>query len=74
MGFHQAADEVGGQSYCAVGVHCRQELMSFGRSCPLLPLHPFGAYVQLPGTAVGDMFVEPRQVTDLLSSTSWKNI
>jgi ubiquinone/menaquinone biosynthesis C-methylase UbiE len=39
-----------------------------------IPLRAFGAYTKLAGAAVGDMFVDPRQVTDLLSSTGWKNI
>lgn len=39
-----------------------------------IPLHAFGAYMQLPGPAVGDLFVDPRQVMDLLSSTGWGNI
>jgi ubiquinone/menaquinone biosynthesis C-methylase UbiE len=39
-----------------------------------IPLRAFGAYMQLPGPTVGDMFTDPRQVTDLLSSTGWKNI
>src|SRR5258705_9250356 len=34
MGLHQAADEVGGQSSCAVRVHCRHGLVRFGRACP----------------------------------------
>jgi ubiquinone/menaquinone biosynthesis C-methylase UbiE len=39
-----------------------------------IPLRAFGAYTKLPGTTIGDMFVDPRQVTDLLSSTGWRNI
>lgn len=39
-----------------------------------IPLHAFGSHMQLPGPPGGDMFVDPRQVTDLLSSTGWENI
>jgi SAM-dependent methyltransferase len=39
-----------------------------------IPLHAFGAHTQLPGSAVGDLFVDPRQITDLLSSTGWEKI
>jgi SAM-dependent methyltransferase len=39
-----------------------------------IPLHAFGAHMQSPGPAASDLFVDPRQVTDLLSSTGWENI
>ena len=39
-----------------------------------IPLNAFGAHTQLPGSAVSDLFVDPQQVMDLLSSTGWKNI
>jgi ubiquinone/menaquinone biosynthesis C-methylase UbiE len=39
-----------------------------------IPLHAFGAHTRLPGPAAGDLFTEPRQVTDLLSSTGWEGI
>ena len=39
-----------------------------------IPLHAFGAHTQLPGPAADDLFVDPRQVTDLLSNTGWENI
>jgi SAM-dependent methyltransferase len=39
-----------------------------------IPLHAFGAHTQLPGPSVGDLFVNPRHVTDLLISTGWENI
>ncbi len=39
-----------------------------------IPLHAFGAHMQLPGRTVGDLFVDPRQITGLLSSTGWEEI
>jgi SAM-dependent methyltransferase len=39
-----------------------------------IPVHPFGAHTHLPCPAVGDLFVDPQQVTNLLSSTGWSNI
>jgi hypothetical protein len=39
-----------------------------------IPLHAFGTYTQLPGPTVGDLFFDPRQITNLLYSTGWKNI
>ncbi len=38
-----------------------------------IPLHAFGTHTQLPGPTVGDLFVNPRHITDLLSQTGWKN-
>ncbi len=39
-----------------------------------IPLRAFGAHTELPGPAVGDLFVDPRQVAELLSSTGWEDI
>jgi ubiquinone/menaquinone biosynthesis C-methylase UbiE len=39
-----------------------------------IPLQAFNAHMELRGPNVGDLFVDPEQVTDLLSSTGWKNI
>jgi ubiquinone/menaquinone biosynthesis C-methylase UbiE len=39
-----------------------------------IPLRAFGAHTRLPGPAAGDLFTEPRQVTELLSGTGWEGI
>jgi len=39
-----------------------------------IPLRAFGAHTRLPGPAAGDLFPEPRQVTELLSGTGWEGI
>ena len=39
-----------------------------------IPLRAFGAHTRLPGPAVGELFTEPRQVTELLSGTGWDDI
>jgi ubiquinone/menaquinone biosynthesis C-methylase UbiE len=39
-----------------------------------IPLHAFGAHAQLPNSTASDLFVNPQQVTELLSITGWKNI
>jgi hypothetical protein len=39
-----------------------------------IPLRAFGAHTELPGPATGDLFVDPRRVTALLSSTGWEDI
>jgi SAM-dependent methyltransferase len=39
-----------------------------------LPLRAFGANAQLPGPTSSDVFVDPRQITELLSSTGWKDV
>lgn len=39
-----------------------------------IPLHPFGARAQVPGSAAWDLFFDPQQVTTLLSSTGWGSI
>jgi SAM-dependent methyltransferase len=39
-----------------------------------LPLRAFGAHAQLLGPAAADLFVDPRQITGLLSRTGWEDI
>jgi ubiquinone/menaquinone biosynthesis C-methylase UbiE len=39
-----------------------------------IPLRAFGAHTDLPEPTAGDLFFDPQQVTDLLSSTGWENI
>jgi ubiquinone/menaquinone biosynthesis C-methylase UbiE len=39
-----------------------------------IPLRAFAAHIRLPGPSAGDLFAEPRQVTELLSSTGWEGI
>jgi ubiquinone/menaquinone biosynthesis C-methylase UbiE len=39
-----------------------------------IPLRAFGAHMRLPGPTAGDLFAEPRQVTELLSGTGWEDI
>ena len=39
-----------------------------------IPLRAFGAVMELPGPAGGDLFGEPQQVTHLLSAAGWENI
>jgi ubiquinone/menaquinone biosynthesis C-methylase UbiE len=39
-----------------------------------IPLHAFGAHTQLPNPTASDLFVDPQQVTELLSITGWDNI
>jgi ubiquinone/menaquinone biosynthesis C-methylase UbiE len=39
-----------------------------------IPLRAFGAHVRLPGPAVGDLLMDPRQVRELLSGTGWEGI
>jgi ubiquinone/menaquinone biosynthesis C-methylase UbiE len=39
-----------------------------------IPLRAFAAHMQLPGPAVGELFTDPRRVTDLLSGTGWEEI
>ena len=39
-----------------------------------IPLRAFGAYAQLPGPTANDLFVDPRQNTELLSRTGWKDV
>jgi SAM-dependent methyltransferase len=39
-----------------------------------IPLRVFGAHTELPEPTVGDLFSDPWQVTELLSSTGWENI
>lgn len=39
-----------------------------------IQLRAFAAYMPSPGPTSGNLFVDPRQVTDLLSSTGWGDI
>jgi ubiquinone/menaquinone biosynthesis C-methylase UbiE len=39
-----------------------------------IPLRAFGAHTRLPGPAVGHLFTDPRQVTELLSGAGWEDI
>lgn len=39
-----------------------------------IPLRAFGNVMQLPGPVGGDLFGDPRQVTELLSGSGWENI
>jgi SAM-dependent methyltransferase len=39
-----------------------------------IPLQAFGAHTQLPSQTAGDLFADPQQITDLLSTTGWENI
>jgi SAM-dependent methyltransferase len=39
-----------------------------------IPLRAFGDYIDLPGPAVGGLFVDPRQVRGLLSRTGWEDV
>ena len=39
-----------------------------------IPLRAFGAHAQLPGPSAGDLFVDPRQITELLSGTGWQDV
>jgi ubiquinone/menaquinone biosynthesis C-methylase UbiE len=39
-----------------------------------IPLRAFATHTGLPGPAAGDLFTEPRQVTELLSGTGWEDI
>ena len=39
-----------------------------------IPLRAFAAHMRLPGRAAGDLFTEPRRVTELLSGTGWGDI
>jgi ubiquinone/menaquinone biosynthesis C-methylase UbiE len=39
-----------------------------------IPLRAFAAHIRLPGPSAGDLFAEPRQVTELLSRTGWEGI
>ncbi len=39
-----------------------------------IPLYAFGSHTQLPNATASDLFVDPQQVTELLSITGWKNI
>jgi SAM-dependent methyltransferase len=39
-----------------------------------IPLRAFGAYMQLPGPSANELFVDPRQITALLSLTGWGDV
>jgi SAM-dependent methyltransferase len=39
-----------------------------------IPLDAFGAHAQIPGPSAADLFVDPRQITGLLSGTGWEDI
>jgi SAM-dependent methyltransferase len=39
-----------------------------------IPLRAFEAHAQLPGRTTSHLFVDPRQITELLSSTGWRDI
>ena len=39
-----------------------------------IPLRAFGAHMPLPPPASGDLFVDPRKITSLLSSTGWADV
>ena len=39
-----------------------------------IPLRAFGAVMDLPGPAGGDLFGDPRRLTQLLSAAGWENI
>jgi len=39
-----------------------------------IPLRAFEAYVRLPGSPTGDLFVDPRRITELLSRTGWRDV
>jgi hypothetical protein len=39
-----------------------------------IPLRAFGAHTRLPGPAGGELFTDPRRVTELLSGTGWGDI
>jgi hypothetical protein len=39
-----------------------------------MPLRAFAAYMELPDPAADDLFVDPKRIRDLLSSTGWQDI
>ena len=39
-----------------------------------IPLRALGAYAQLPGPTVSDLFIDPQQIMELLSRTGWKDV
>jgi SAM-dependent methyltransferase len=39
-----------------------------------IPLRAFGAHTRLPGPSASDLFVDPRQITELLSGSGWEDI
>jgi SAM-dependent methyltransferase len=39
-----------------------------------IPLRAFGAHGRLPGSSANDLFVDPRQITKLLSGSGWEDV
>jgi SAM-dependent methyltransferase len=39
-----------------------------------IPMRAFGAHTRLPGPSAGDLFVDPRQITELLSGSGWEDV
>jgi ubiquinone/menaquinone biosynthesis C-methylase UbiE len=39
-----------------------------------VPLRAFGAHMQPPAPAASDLFVDPEQITELLSASGWKDV
>ncbi len=39
-----------------------------------IPLRAFGSHVPLPGPSASDLFVDPQQITELLSGTGWEDV
>jgi SAM-dependent methyltransferase len=39
-----------------------------------IPLRAFGAYTSLPAPSPSDLFVDPRQITELLNGTGWEDV
>lgn len=39
-----------------------------------IPVHAFGAYAELPGSSANKLFVDPWQITALLSETGWEDV
>ena len=39
-----------------------------------IPLRAFGAHTRLPGPSANALFVDPSQITELLSGTGWKDV
>ena len=39
-----------------------------------IPMRAFGAYTRLPGPPVGDLFVDPRRITELLCGSGWEDV
>jgi SAM-dependent methyltransferase len=39
-----------------------------------IPMRAFGAYTRLPGPSTGDLFVDPRRITELLCGSGWEDV